>query len=155
MITVISLFEDYVPKQKFDTIIMAHILEHVKHPLLLLKRAKQWLEKDGILLVDVPNANSLHRQIGVKMGLLKTVTDLNKTDIQIGHRRVYTLAYLKKDILDAGFKILKTGGIFLKPISNKQIEETWNKDIINAFYELGKEYQSIDAEIYIVCTLKN
>lgn len=149
--TIVSLFEEYNPNEKFDTIIMGHILEHVKNPILILKRAKKWLKKNGIILIDVPNANSLHRQAGVKMGLLKKCTDLNESDIKVGHRRVYTIKTLQKDIKKAGLKIKKIGGVFLKPLSNKQIEDTWNKRMINAFYELGKEYPEIAAEIYAVC----
>ena len=35
-----SLFEDYQPEKKFDTIIMEHILEHVESPDVLLKKVK-------------------------------------------------------------------------------------------------------------------
>jgi len=153
VITHVSLFEEYNPNEQFDTIIMGHILEHVKDPVLILKRVKKWVKKNGVILIDVPNANSLHRQVGVKMGLLKRVTDLNEQDKKIGHRRVYTIDTLKKDIQKAGLKIRKLGGIFLKPLSNKQIEEHWDDKMINAFYELGKEYPEIAAEIYAVCSL--
>ena len=153
VVTCISLFEEYTPRRKFDTIIVGHILEHVRNPVLILKRTKKWLKKNGVILIDVPNANSLHRQAGVKMGLLKNCTDLNEADKRIGHRRVYTIETLKRDIKKAGFKIKKSGGIFLKPLSNQQIEETWNEKMINAFYELGKKYQEIAAEIYAVCVL--
>lgn len=146
-----SLFEDLKLKEKFDTIIMAHILEHVVNPVKILKLAKSWLEDGGVILVDVPNANSLHRQIGVKIGLLKKVDQFSDLDKKLGHRRVYTWETLKRDIGAAGLKIKKMGGVFLKPLANSQIEKWWSQKMINAFYQLGREYPKIATEIYAVC----
>ena len=145
------MFENYDPNEQFYTIIMAHILEHVKDPILILKKAKNWLRDDGVILIDVPNANSIHRQAGVKMGLLKSVDELNKLDKKLGHRRVYTWETLKRDIESAGLKIKKMGGVFLNPLTNAQIEKWFTEEMMDAFYELGKEYPEIAAEIYAVC----
>ena len=43
------------------------------------------------------------------------------------------------------------GGVFLKPLTNSQIEKWWTEEMMDAFYELGKEYPEIAAEIYAVC----
>ncbi|NLH39957.1 MAG: hypothetical protein GX445_07850 [Elusimicrobia bacterium] len=98
-----------------------------------------------------PNANSIHRQAGVKMGLLKRENELNKLDKKLGHRRIYTLETLQNDINKAGLNIKEIGGIFLKPLSNTRIEKWWTKKMMDAFYELGKKYPEIGAEIYAVC----
>ena len=36
----------------------------------------------------VPNGNSLHRRIGVKLGIIGSTLDLNQTDIKVGHQQV-------------------------------------------------------------------
>lgn len=146
-----SLFEEYNPNDKFDTIIMAHILEHVEDPILVLRRAEKWLGNGGVILISVPNANSIHRQAGVKMGLLNKTDQLNEVDRKIGHKRVYERKSLQEDIESAGLKNSKMGGVFLKSLTNAQIEEMFNEEMMNAFYELGKEYPEIAAEIYAVC----
>jgi hypothetical protein len=43
------------------------------------------------------------------------------------------------------------GGVFFKPLSNGQIEEHWSKEMIQGFYELGKDFPGLSAEIYAVC----
>lgn len=146
-----SLFEKLELNEKFDTIILAHILEHVEDPILIIKKAKSWVKDNGVILLDVPNANSIHRQAGVKMGLLKKVDELNELDKKLGHRRVYTWETLQKDIKKAGLNIKVMGGVFLKPLTNSQIEKWWTEEMMNAFYELGKEYPEMAAEIYAVC----
>jgi 2-polyprenyl-3-methyl-5-hydroxy-6-metoxy-1,4-benzoquinol methylase len=45
---------DY-PAASFDVITMWHFLEHAREPAEYLKKARQWLKPDGILVVDVPN----------------------------------------------------------------------------------------------------
>jgi len=124
----------------------------LENPIKILKLAKGWLKKNRVILVDVPNANSINRLVGVKMGLLERKTDLHENDIRIGHRRVYTLNKLIWDAKKAGLRIRKTGGIFFKPLSNKQIEENWDKQMIKGFYKLGKDFPELDAEIYIICS---
>jgi len=109
------LFEEFEPNKKFDTIIMAHILEHVEDSVSMLRKAKSWLKENGIILIDVPNANSIHRQVGVKMGLLKRVDELNELDKKLGHRRVYTWETLQEDVEEAGLNIKERGGIFENP----------------------------------------
>ena len=153
LIKVHSLFEDFKLLEAYDSIIIEHVLEHVDNPAELLKRAKKWLSPNGRIFIGVPNGNSIHRLVAVKMGLLKKPCELNSRDISLGHRRVYTQKTLKKDIAVSGLKLLEIGGIFFKPISNNQIQEQWSEEMINGFYELGKDFPNHAAEIYVVCSI--
>lgn len=146
-----TLFEEFQPKNKFNTIVMAHILEHVDEPIDLLQRAKHWLASEGKILTLVPNAHSIHRLAAVKMGLLQEPCELNSRDHALGHRRVYTPNSFRKDLEQAGLRIVEMGGIFLKPLSNKQIQDHWTEEMIQGFYELGKDLPEYAAEIYAVC----
>lgn len=147
-----SLFEEYEPAQKFNTVIMEHILEHIENPINLLQQAKKWLAPKGVIIIGVPNGKSIHRLVAVKMGLLKDSCDLNERDHKLGHRRVYTHETLRKDIEKSGLAILTMGGVFFKPLSNKQIQDNWTEEMIQGFYELGKDFPEYAAEIYAVCT---
>ncbi len=145
-----SLFENFNPNRTFDNIVLGHILEHVENPVEILKLARTWLSENGKILAAVPNANSIHRQAAVSMGLLSDVYQLNETDIHHGHRRVYDFESFKKDFLESGLKIVCQGGYWLKPLSNKQIEETWSQEMLEAFMKLGEKYPEIAAETYII-----
>jgi 2-polyprenyl-3-methyl-5-hydroxy-6-metoxy-1,4-benzoquinol methylase len=150
IIYVNSTFEDYVPEGKFDTIIMSHILEHVDYPVELLKKVNSWLAPNGRVILAVPNAGSLHRRAAVKMGLLEYCDSLNEQDLLLGHRRVYTNDSLKADCEDAGLKIIHSGGLMLKPLTNRQIEEDWSREMIEGFIKLGDDLPELAAEIYVV-----
>ena len=150
---IFSLFEDFQPEQYFNTIIMEHILEHVDRPIELLIKVKGWLAPNGKILVGVPNGNSIHRLVAVKMGLLQQPCELNSRDHALGHRRVYTRDTLRDDIQAAGLALVEMGGVFFKPLSNKQIQDYWSEEMIQGFYELGKDFPEYAAELYAVCAL--
>lgn len=152
LIKIHALFEEFCPTQRFDTIIMEHILEHVENPVDLLRRGKEWLAPGGRLLAGVPNGNSFHRLAAVKMGLLKHHCELNARDLKQGHRRVYTRETFDADIRRAGLTIKHAGGVFFKPLSNQQIDQQFNEMMLRGFYELGKDFPSNAADLYVVCT---
>jgi len=148
-----ALFEDFEPEERFDTVVAEHVLEHVADAVALLRRARGWLKPGGKLILGVPNARSIHRLVAVKMGLLSRATDLNERDRKVGHRRVYTVEALERDIAASGLKLVSRQGVFFKPISNQQIEEHWNESMIQGFFLLGQEFPDLAAEICAVCTL--
>lgn len=145
-----SLFEEFSTDKRFDNIVLGHVLEHVESPVDILRRCRSWLADGGRVLSAVPNANSIHRQAAVHMGLLQSVDQLNDTDCRNGHRRVYDVERFKRDFQDAGFRILQSGGYWLKPLSNAQIERDWTDETIRAFLVLGEKYPEIAGEIYVV-----
>jgi 2-polyprenyl-3-methyl-5-hydroxy-6-metoxy-1,4-benzoquinol methylase len=146
-----AYFEEFQPARLFNTIVMEHILEHIEQPVALLKRARAWLAADGVMLLGVPNGHSIHRLAAVKMGLLSNPCQLNDRDHALGHRRVYTPDSFREDVEAAGLQIVERGGVFFKPLSNGQIQEHWTEQMLQGFYELGKDFPDHAAELYVVC----
>lgn len=154
LIKVNALFEEFRPREKFDCILLEHILEHVAEPVDLLKRARAWLRSEGRILAGVPNGHSIHRLVAVKMGLLADPCELNSRDRVLGHRRVYNPMTFRRDLEAAGLEIREIGGVFFKPLANEQINQYWTEEMIQGFYELGKEFPEYDAELYAVCEVR-
>jgi len=150
---VCCLFEDFKPKHSYDAIIMEHILEHIDNPVELLQRSKEWLAPNGIVVIGVPNALSLHRRVATKMGLLKNPYELNERDHKVGHRRVYDSTILEEHVHSAGLQISQKKGVFVKPVSNQQIEETWTEEMKEGFFQLGEDFPDLSAEISFICRL--
>lgn len=148
-----SLFEEFQPEEQFDNIILGHVLEHVQNPVDILARAKRWLKPcSGRLFAAVPNARSLHRQAAVIMGLLRQEDALNEMDLHHGHRRVFNPETFRNAFYQAGLNIEVFGGYWMKPVSNKQIEDNWTAEMLDAFMKLGERYPDIAGEIYIVAS---
>lgn len=154
-VTVINkLFEEVTLDVKFDNIILGHVLEHVEDPVKILKIATKWLKEDGLLFTAVPNARSIHRQAAVEMGLINSIFDLSEKDIHHGHMRIYTPETFTSDFIKAGLEVYHKGGYWLKPISDSQIQDSWSKEMLDAFMKMGEYYPDIAAELYIIANKK-
>jgi len=172
-----SLIEELHLNEKFDSVFMLDVLEHVIDPMICLKKAAEFLKDDGVLIVHVPNAQAINRQIAVLMGTLTSLEELSPFDIEIaGHRRSYTLKTLTDDILKSGLKVQKTGGIFYKMLSTPQMDwflknglwegggfgwgrvgaeksKDWKYEFCRACYEIGKTRPE-DCNVIYVCATK-
>lgn len=145
-----ALFEAFEPTDRFDTIVLGHVLEHVEDPAALLRRAASWLTPNGIICAAVPNARSVHRQAAVLLGMLPEEHTLNATDLHHGHRRVYDPESFRHEFHAAGLKIRVFGGYWLKPLSNAQLDAQWSPDVLHAYMQVGERYPDIAAEIYVI-----
>jgi 2-polyprenyl-3-methyl-5-hydroxy-6-metoxy-1,4-benzoquinol methylase len=148
-----TLFENFKPSRRYDVIVLGHVLEHVADPVSVLRLASGWLAEGGIILAAVPNAQSIHREAAVLMGIIPNIYHLNEADLHHGHRRVYDMCSLKTDFSNAGLSIHASGGYWIKPVSNAQIEQSWTPEMLHAFMLLGERYPDIAAEIYVVADI--
>lgn len=150
-----ALFEEWCgPEDRFDVIILGHVLEHVEDPVAILQRLKDWLVPGtGRVLIAVPNARSLHRQAAVIMGLIPTEYAMSEKDLHHGHRRIYNPESLRADFIAAGLSIEVFGGYWLKPLSDVQLQEQWSPEQLSAYMALGERYPDIAAELFIVASI--
>jgi 2-polyprenyl-3-methyl-5-hydroxy-6-metoxy-1,4-benzoquinol methylase len=150
-----SLVEDFETGQRFETIVFAHVLEHVVDPVAALRKLESLLTPTGRLYLVVPNAEAASRRIAVKMGALTHLEALSPDDVAAGHRRVYRLDTLVRDAREAGLRVAHSGGIFFKPLANFQFNALMDGPLVGeAFmegcYELGLEQPTFCASIYVV-----
>lgn len=151
-----SYFEKLNVDTAFDTVLMAHTLDIVDDPLRVLHVVKKLSHSTTRVIIQVPNAHSLHRQAGVLLGMLPEECSLHERDKAVGHKRVYDMKSLIADVENAGFTVEKKGGFLIKPFSNAQMDLSIgdNEQAILAYSQLGENYPEIAAEIYVVCRLK-
>jgi len=152
-----ALFEQVVLPQRYDHIVMTHVLEHLDDPIAVLRRVNQeWLAPQGRFFLVCPNANAPSRQIAVKMGLLSHNAAVTKAEAVHGHRCTYSLDTLERDAVAAGLKVLYRSGIFFKAMANFQWDRLLQTDIVSkayldGCYQLGQQYPDLCASIFVVC----
>jgi SAM-dependent methyltransferase len=113
---VLDYFETFDTSERFDIIVMGFVLEHVDDPEFLLRRYRRFLKPGGKLYIAVPNAKSLNRRLGLEMGLIANIYDLNQNDVALGHQRQYCLDTLRAAVSRSGYEITHQEGIYLKPL---------------------------------------
>lgn len=172
-----DLIEDLALTEKFDTVTMLNVLEHVVDPIAVLRKAASFLSEDGVLLVHVPNAQAVNRKIAVLMGTLASCEELSPFDIHVvGHRRSYDQNSLRADIEASGLKVVAAGGVFYKMMSTPQIDwflkngpwadggfgwgrvgeehsKDWKAEFCRACYEYGKQHPQ-DCNIIYACVTR-
>jgi len=150
-----SLFEEFKPKNQYDSIFASHILEHLFDVPAVLKMVKKALAPQGCFIVAVPNARALSRQLARHMGLIDSLYELTPNDLRGGHRRVYDRVSLNRELESAGFVIIAQGGILFKFLADFQMDKLIDSGILGeeqceGLYNLGHEYPDMCADIYAI-----
>lgn len=140
-----TFFENYENgNKKYDVIIMGFILEHVNNPQVILEKYKNMLTDNGTIYVAVPNAEAMNRRIGYLAGILTNIKKLSENDIGLGHKRYYDMRSLISECQSAGLTVENIEGLFLKPLTTKQmVGLELSNEILDAFCKLGREYPEL------------
>lgn len=59
---------ELILKDKFDIIVVAEVLEHLLNPGKLMEQVKNLLGNDGVVLISVPNENTLYHRLMSVLG---------------------------------------------------------------------------------------
>jgi len=152
-----GLIETVGLHDRYETVILSHVLEHVDDPVAALRRINdEWLSPTGRAYLVVPNANAPSRQIAVLMGLISHNTAVTAGEADHGHRRTYTLDTLERDAAAAGLRVVHRSGIFFKALANFQWDRLLKTDIISPEYldgcfELGQRYPDLCSSLFLLC----
>ncbi|MFA5062254.1 MAG: class I SAM-dependent methyltransferase [Patescibacteria group bacterium] len=56
-------FENFLPAKKYHAVVMQDLIEHVKDPVGVIKKAGEMLEQNGLLTLTTPDAGSLWARV--------------------------------------------------------------------------------------------
>lgn len=143
-----AYFEDFTSEESFDVIVLGFVLEHVADPGEILRKYKKFLAPGGRCFVAVPNGQSLHRRFGHAAGLLGDMMALGRGDLELGHERLYSVDSLSDELEQAGYRIERKEGIFLKPLMTAQLQSLQlDQKIIQAMCEVGIDYPELSCAL--------
>jgi SAM-dependent methyltransferase len=109
-----TIYGDFFKKKistKFDIITLNKVIEHVKNPGKMIKKAKNCLSKNGLIYIEVPDAKAASKK------------GKNREEFYIDHLHVFSKKSLNILIKKIGMKVLKI----------KEINEPSGKFTIFAF----------------------
>ena len=152
-----TLFEDYVPEDKYDTILMSGVIKHIPDDLGFLRKAKAWLKPDGVAIGCTQNSRSFHRRLGTYMGLESAPEAHNKRDLEVFNLHQYDRFKWRALFLEAGYEVETVQGVFLKILSTEQmmyLGEKYNVvQIMEGLKLLAEELQDYAWYLYLVAHL--
>jgi 2-polyprenyl-3-methyl-5-hydroxy-6-metoxy-1,4-benzoquinol methylase len=148
-----ALLEEYQTDKKFDFLFFLNVIEHVEDPIGSLKLLRQLLRDEGLIFISAPNCMSLNRRAGFRMNLLPTYEQMAPKDLEVGHRRLYTVEMLREHCESAGLRVIDMKGMYLKPLAESQMLALGDA-AVRAFYALGEEIPQYCACLLAIATKK-
>jgi 2-polyprenyl-3-methyl-5-hydroxy-6-metoxy-1,4-benzoquinol methylase len=140
-----TLFEDYRPAERYDTIVMSGAIKHVPHDVDFLRTTKNWLKPNGVVVAGTPNSRSFHRRLGAYMGLELVPDEHNQRDKEVFNVHLYDRFRWRAVFLQAGYEVLKIKGVFLKILSTEQMIYLGRKydiaKIMEGLRQMGEELE--------------
>jgi len=90
-----------------DVIVIADVLEHLRDPKRVLRLVREALKDDGRVFVSVPNIANVTIRLGLLFGIFEY---RDRGILDHTHLHFYTMRTFRREIEDAGFRILAVRG---------------------------------------------
>ena len=158
-----AFFEEYAGKiqGEFDFILCSGLLCELEDPKVMLEAIKsvcknnRTLEHGTVVHINVPNANSIHRLLASKMGLIHDIYQMSERNKKLQQHSVYDMESFCKIVKSVfGDSIIERGSYFLKFFSHSQMMDMLHKRIIteetlDGMYKLTEVFPEYGSEIYV------
>lgn len=135
-------FDKKLKGEKFDTITIGDLLEHLKHPGVFLYHLKKYLKKDGVIISKIPNSGFAYLRLRFMLG--NFTYSKNGGLMDEDHLRFFSFKTAKQLFTDDGYRLEKVKS------SNEAIQ-SWKFAFIKP---LGKIWPSLFAT-HIIIVAKN
>jgi 2-polyprenyl-3-methyl-5-hydroxy-6-metoxy-1,4-benzoquinol methylase len=90
-----------------DAIVLADVLEHLRNPAAALQLVRRALADDGHVFISVPNIANITVRLGLLFGIFEY---RDRGILDHTHLRFYTKRTIRREVENAGFRILETAG---------------------------------------------
>lgn len=90
-----------------DALVLADVLEHLRNPAQALRLVHAAIKDDGHVFISVPNIANITIRLGLLLGIFEY---RDRGILDHTHLRFYTLRTIRREVENAGFRILDEGG---------------------------------------------
>ena len=140
----IKTFSNYKNiKQKFDIVILSHVLEHLVDPDEILNICKKFIKKDGLIYIEVPSIESIPKHYDYNLSNflhIAHVTHFTKnTFINFMNLKGFEIKYIDNNIHavinhgDTNKKIINNYSNTKKILNNIEIKKLFYSPVENIF----------------------
>ena len=137
---------------EYDHIVLLGLLEHLGDPVSFLRDLVSSLRPGGCVHVLVNLVNSIHRLLGVEMGLIAHIEELSEADIRLGHYRVYSPSMLRDHLDEAGLQVTYEQPFYLKPLPTSMLTAL-PMEVHRGLDMLGRRLPEFASYMYLEATI--
>lgn len=139
--------------REFDYILISGVLHEVDNIDLFFSKLIA-ASNGSVIHINVPNGNSLHRHVGVRMGLLTDKLDFSPFNKRYQIQSVFDMNKLRLLIKRYSFKEITSGYYGFKPFTHLQMNnlmksEAFGMEVVKALYSAADLAPDLSAEMYI------
>ena len=137
----------------YDLIILSSVLHEIPNYKKALEACHSLLDKNGKILVVVPNNQSIHRIIGAQKGLHPTGEKLTNTELIMQQSVSFSVKSARYEIETIGFETIHIKTEFIKIFPHAVMQELLNQSILNEeildfFSRTSSLHPDLGAEIF-------
>lgn len=141
--------------EKFDLVILSGVLHEMSNPRKELITIHSCLKTNGKLFIVTPNNQSIHRLLGVFLGILENTSTLTSTEIMLQQQSNYSLDSLQAFLQELDFKIDIALTNFLKPHTHNQMQTWVDEGVLTEaklqnLYDLSELFNPYNSEIFVL-----
>ena len=153
-----GLLNEFVSQssKRFGLCVLSSLLHEVNNQVEMLDNCWKLLDVNGVLIVNVPNAFSIHRILGVHMGKLDSVFSLTETQLRMQQiNEPFSPETLRILLEDNGFEIEKIFTVIPKLLDHESLSQIMDAGLIDREFlqnlnKLGGKLDGFGSEIIAI-----
>ncbi len=144
----------------FDLIVMNGVIHELDNPRAELSKLMQLLEPRGTIVISVPNNQSIHRLMGVALGILASPESKTDMEINLQQSHNFSPGTLTDLIVDLGLSVRLLETSFVKPHTHLKMQEWVDEGVLkekdlDKLFELSKIFDPFGSEIFMAARPAN
>lgn len=138
----------------FDLIVMNGVIHELDDPRAELSELMQLLEPDGNIVISVPNNQSIHRLMGVALGILASPESRTDMEINLQQSHNFSPETLTELIVHLGLSVKLLETSFVKPHTHLKMQEWVDEGVLkekdlDQLFELSTIFDPFGSEIFM------
>lgn len=145
---------DQLSGQGFDLIVVSSVLHEVNDADALMQAVASLCGAKTLVHINVPNAHSLHRLLGVEMGAITDVMAPSDMQVRFQQNRIFAPDLLRNFAEGHGFQVVEAGSYFVKPFTHSQMADLrrsgfLTEAMIEGLWGLARRLPANGSEIFV------
>jgi SAM-dependent methyltransferase len=132
-----------------DHVVACSLLHELDDPVALLARARELLNRGGLVHATLQNPASIHRLVALEMGLIDDLAEVSEAGRRYATRGLWDARGLMEMAWRAGLATVAREGIMLKPLPNGMMEGL-PADVLDGLERAARHLPDHCAMTYVV-----
>ena len=135
-------------------------MHEVENPDFFMSKLFQLANTGTIIHINVPNAKSFHRILGVESGIYDNIYEKSKINELLQQNSIFDLESLTTLIMNSAksmeisVNVLNSGSYFIKPFTHFQMEmclknKIFDENILEGFNKMIKYFPENGSELFV------